>query len=442
MLDGLAEHCAEALRVHGCPSVSVAVAERGEVVLAEAYGPADVAAGIPATPGTAYALASVTKAVTAVAVCLAADDGLLDLDEPVPGGRRPAAPTVRQLLQHRGGFGAHYDFHYDDGEPPIDAEPYAAPFREPGVAFEYANLGYRALGQLLESATGRSLAEFVRERVSEPLGLTDWHLGPSYPGPAPVAVKYTVDGRAYPARCATNHPGATEGWATATDLVRFAQGYGSLLKPETAAAVRAALPLNARLGYGLGWVVSNGDGPVVQSHGGGMGGVAAMLATVPGQRLSVAVLTNSTAKAARDAVVEHVLTALVPEFTADLISPVIDDPARPVDLPPGRWTGTVGTPEGRLPLTLELLADHTAVLRLSSGERATAPATATRAYDLRAAFPLQLPTTDARLAGPELGLELRLDQGRLTGAARAFKNGDATGLLGSFLSHPCTLHPA
>ncbi|GAA1169972.1 CubicO group peptidase (beta-lactamase class C family) [Kitasatospora gansuensis] len=441
MLDGLADHCAEALRAHGCPSVSVAVASHGEVVLAEAYGLADVAAGVPATPGTAYGLASATKPVTATAVCLAADDGLLDLDAPVPGSHRWPAPTVRQLLQHRGGFAAHYDFHYGEGAGPIDADHYAVLFREPGSGFEYANLGYQALGRLLEEVTGRSLAEFVRERVTEPLGLTGWHLGPSWPGPTPAAVRYTPDGRAYPGRCATSHPGATEGWATATDLARFGQDYERLLKPETLAAVRAGLPLNPHLGYGLGWCVSSGDGPVVQSHGGGMGGVAAMLATVPEQRLSVAVLTNSTDKAARDSIVRYVLTALVPGYTDERIAPVTEDPARPMDLPPGRWTGTVGTPEGELPLTVEILPDRTVQLRLSDGQQATAPATASRAYDLRAHFPLQLPTADARIGSPQLGLELRLDQGRLTGAARTFKNGDGEGLLGNFLSHPCELRP-
>ncbi|KFF99158.1 hypothetical protein IQ62_20570 [Streptomyces scabiei] len=111
MLEGLGEYCVEALEKHGCPSVSVAVVEQGEVVLAEAYGLADVVAGRPATSGTAYSLASITKPITATAVCVAADEGLLELDMAIPGDYRWPAPTARQLLQHRGGFGAHYDFH-------------------------------------------------------------------------------------------------------------------------------------------------------------------------------------------------------------------------------------------------------------------------------------------------------------------------------------------
>lgn len=280
---GLAGRCAGAMARHGCPSVSVAVVRRGELVLAAAHGLADVATGRPATPDTPYAIASITKPMTATAVCLAADRGLLDLDAPVPGPE-PAAwpplgpwrpPTARELLRHRGGLAAHYDFRYDPAEPPLDVSFHERPYREPGTAFQYANLGYRRLGLLLEAATGTALADFLAAEVFAPLGMTGAHLGPTYPGPA--ATRYTVDGRAYPRFTDTSHPEATLGWATAPELALFAASYHRLLKPATAAATVDALPVNDHLGYGLGWCVSRGGGPVVRSHGGGMGGVAALV---------------------------------------------------------------------------------------------------------------------------------------------------------------------
>ncbi|MEU6663322.1 serine hydrolase domain-containing protein [Streptomyces sp. NPDC046821] len=431
MLNDLETLCVEAMDRYGCPSVSVAVAERGEVVLAGAYGLADIAAGTPATPGTPYALASVTKPLTAVAVCVAADAGLIDLDAPGPLGATP-----RQLLRHRGGLGAHYDFHYGEtGAPAIDAERYTRLYREPGSGFEYANLGYRLLGRLLEQATGQDLATYVHERVTEPLGLGGLRIAPARPG---AATRYTSDGRPYPDVLRTSHPGATLGWATASELARFAGSWPRLLKPDTAAAMTDAVPIGEHLGYGLGWCVSLGAGPLLVSHGGGMGGVAAMVAAAPERALSVAVLTNTTTKAARDAVVNHVLGELVPGYAPERITPSFAAPARPLTLPQGEWAGRIETPEGDVSVRLRILAQGQAELRIGA-TTATADATATDTLALRATFPLQLPTADAHIAGPLLGLELCLLEGELTGRALAYKNGDSEGHLGNLLSHACTL---
>ncbi|MBU7598347.1 beta-lactamase family protein [Streptomyces sp. P38-E01] len=463
---GLDAHCARILTEHGCASLSLAVARGDELVLTRAYGFADTAARRPATPETVYGLASVTKAFTATAVQLAAFDGSLDLDVPVPAGfaqgdadtdaEAPALPTARQLLRHRGGFPTYYDFHYDarrdPGPLPIECDRYRALRRRPGAEFEYSNLGYRELGRLLETATGRSLGDLLHERIAEPLGLTGFRFGPTPGSPAPgsptpdrpaadgVAGRYTVDGRAY-GSCHTNHPAATAAWATAGDVALFARNASSLLGSAAADAHDDALPINDRLGYGLGRVVSHGPGPVVHSHGGGMGGVAAMMVDVPEHELSVAVLTNSTGKAARDAVLDLLMAHLVPGFDRELVSPVTEF-ERPMALAEGAWAGAIDTVEGSVALSATMTAGQQVRLRLGDLPPVTVPATATNRCDLRAVAPLQLPTVDARLNSPSLGLELQLCDGDLTGRAVAYKNGDREGHLGSFLPHACTLGPA
>ncbi|MFJ1753308.1 serine hydrolase domain-containing protein [Kitasatospora sp. NPDC088134] len=444
-LDGLDAFCEQALAEHGCASVSVAVVDDERTVLARAYGLADVAAGRAATPGTVYGLASATKPFTALAVGLAADAGLLDLDAPLPGRYRFGAPTARQLARHRGGFPAYYDFHYPetaDGAPPVDVTRYAEQVRAPGGAFEYSNLGYRELGLLLERVTGRPAAGYLRERIAGPLGLDSFSLGPAPTGAGPVATRYTADGRAYPV-CRTSHPVAGAGWATAADLARFARHGAGLLAPDTAAALYDAPPIPGRLGYGLGRVVQRtADGEVMASHGGGMGGVAAMLIDLPARGLSAAVLANSTNKAARDAVVGRLMAALAPGFdTAAHLAPV-DDPALPFALAPGRWSGAVATAEGDVPLRLAVLADGRVEVALAGHPPLTVPAAAGAHRDVRLTAPLQLPTADARPNSPALGLELRAEDGVLTGRAVAFKPGDRTGLLGPYLVHSCTLRPA
>lgn len=189
----------------------------------------------------------------------------------------------------------------------------------------------------------------------DPLGLHACGLGPD--GAEPVATRYSIDGRGYPAELSTSHPGATLGRATASELALFAHRYDTLLNPSTAAATRDAAPISDHVGYGLGWCVSRGTGPLILSHGGGMGGVATMVVTAPERALSVAVLTNSTGKAARNAIVDHVLRAALPGYRPAAIGPASTAPVRPVTPAVGDWAGAVTTPAGSMPISLRVDPD-------------------------------------------------------------------------------------
>jgi CubicO group peptidase (beta-lactamase class C family) len=108
----------------------------------------------------AVLLASVSKPVTALAVLVAAEEGVLDLDEPAG----PPGSTVRHLLAHASGL-------------PFDGD---VPIGPPGRRRIYSNEGFRVLGEHLERRSGIPFAEYVREAVCAPLDLA---LDPSgHPG--------------------------------------------------------------------------------------------------------------------------------------------------------------------------------------------------------------------------------------------------------------------
>jgi CubicO group peptidase (beta-lactamase class C family) len=94
--------------------------------------------------------ASVTKLATACAVLVAAEEGILDLDEPAG----PRGSTVRHLLAHASGLG------FDPG-PPI---------ARPGERRIYSNAGYELLGALLEERSSMAFADYLRSAVLEPVG--------------------------------------------------------------------------------------------------------------------------------------------------------------------------------------------------------------------------------------------------------------------------------
>jgi CubicO group peptidase (beta-lactamase class C family) len=108
----------------------------------------------------AVRLASVSKPVAALATLVAAEEGVVDLDEPAG----PPGSTVRHLLAHASGL-------------PFEGERPIAP---PGRRRIYSNEGFRVLGEHLAARAEMAFAEYVRAAVCDPLGL---RLDPSgHPG--------------------------------------------------------------------------------------------------------------------------------------------------------------------------------------------------------------------------------------------------------------------
>lgn len=99
-----------------------------------------------------FALASVTKLLTALAVLVAVEEGTVDLDEPAG----PPGATVRHLLAHAAGY-------------PFEG---STPVAEPGRKRIYSNTAYEVLAEHLASAAGMPFGEYLAGAVLEPLGLS------------------------------------------------------------------------------------------------------------------------------------------------------------------------------------------------------------------------------------------------------------------------------
>lgn len=112
-------------------------------------------AGVLAIRGPAarrFAWASVTKLLSAGAVLVAAEEGIVELDEPAG----PKGSTVRHLLAHASGL------------PPERGVPLA----RPGERRIYSNAGYELLGRIVEERAEMPFAEYVRRALLDPLGMT------------------------------------------------------------------------------------------------------------------------------------------------------------------------------------------------------------------------------------------------------------------------------
>jgi CubicO group peptidase (beta-lactamase class C family) len=148
-------------------------------------GLADRIAGKPWQDNTIVCVFSSTKGVTAIGANLAIERGLLDPDAPVSkywpefAANGKDAVTVRQVLSHRAGLPLVEDeLTLDEAlrwEPVVEALAAQAPIWEPGSRHGYHMRTYGWLvGEILRRVTGRSPGTYLREDVTEPLGVDFW----------------------------------------------------------------------------------------------------------------------------------------------------------------------------------------------------------------------------------------------------------------------------
>jgi N-acyl-D-amino-acid deacylase len=252
-LESVDEVVVETMRRQGIPGASLAVARNGALVLAKGYGWADLEAQVPAGRDTLFALASVSKSLTAATILKLVETGRLDLDarafellagiQPLPGDRvdpRINRITVRHLLYHAGGWDRA-----KSGDPNGFSQRVAARMNvplpigprqlarfmlgwpldfEPGTQSRYSNFGYIVLGLVIEKAAGLPYEQAVRETTIVPLGLAKTRLnrlrGSGY---LPrESHRYGPDGREDREGGHLLITMASGGWlATSSDMVRF-----------------------------------------------------------------------------------------------------------------------------------------------------------------------------------------------------------------------------
>lgn len=258
------------------PAAGFAVARRGHLVYAGTWGTARGDPPTPTAPTTHFAVASVTKPLTATAVMVLVDEGRLHLDAPVAtyvrefAARENGAITLRHLLTHTSGL--------DDAamprEPARTPEEHMArifalaPRFAPGVHYAYCNAGYRVLGEVVGRVTGAPHERFFAERVLMPLGMRDSYLRPDPSLLARVASVEREPGGLLRGMCAS---GSTAGglFSTVTDIVRLGQLFldggaamgGRILTRATVEAMTrdqaygATDALGKPVAQGLGWML-------------------------------------------------------------------------------------------------------------------------------------------------------------------------------------------
>jgi CubicO group peptidase (beta-lactamase class C family) len=181
-------YLSEQVKTAGIPGLAVAVVRDGDVVFSRAYGVCKLGTDEKLTPNHIFHFASVSKPFVATAIVQLAERGKLELDDPVVkhlpyfrlADERYRDVTIRQMLNHTAGMPDVEDYEWD--RPQFDdeaAERYVRSMSAerllwaPGSSFEYSNMAFDALGDLIAKVSGVSFEEYIRINILEPIGMVD-----------------------------------------------------------------------------------------------------------------------------------------------------------------------------------------------------------------------------------------------------------------------------
>ena len=301
----------------------------GRPVFEYAGGLAHRGLGVPVTRGSRFAVASVTKMVTAIAALRLVDRGELRLDQPVtellPPDRRPQAVTpgltLHHLLSHTSGLADYHDD--EDGSltsftsnwdrvptyhvrGPADMLPLFADLpavAPPGDRQQYTDANFILVGLVLEQVAGRPYGEVVADEVFGPAGMTDTGIEALDDDPPRLATGYLMSDGPYETWRSNIFSVTANGMpdggmiTTAPDMARLVDALlgGRLLQPATLAAMTSPQgPPSTELeqyGYGC-WLVVEDGRVTILGHDGGDPGVSARVSHYVADATTVVVICN------------------------------------------------------------------------------------------------------------------------------------------------------
>ena len=290
------------------PGLSLAVLQDGKPVKLQGYGVANLELGTPAAPETAYQIGSVSKQFIAAAVVLLAADGKFGLDDPVAKFLDDAPATwrsitVRHLLTHTGGLVRETPGPQLKAQTEIDAirAAYATPLSfAPGEKWQYSNLGYFVLAEIISRAAQTAWPRYLQERIFGPLGM--------------IATRTTTVEELVPQRAGGYHwmddqhyrnapivPGVRPSGAFLSSVADLAKWDAALYSNTVFSASQRELiwtPVKLNDGsekpYGFGWEVGQIGRHRQVKHAGTMLGFRSQILRFPDDGLTVVVLANAT----------------------------------------------------------------------------------------------------------------------------------------------------
>ena len=332
---------AEMQRQH-IPGTSIAVLKDGKIMKAEGYGLANVELNVPARPETVYKIGSVSKQLIATGIMILIQDGKLSLDDKISKFLEDAPDTwkeitVRHLLTHTSGLvreAPGFDPLKIQDDADVIKTAYPLPLRfAPGEKWEYCNVGYFSLAEIIRKVSGKPWGDYLTERLFLPL-----EMNATRTTTMTEIVQNRANGYVWRDRKLQNastyfalRPSGAF-LSSVLDLAKWdaALYADKILKQSTLSQVWTPVRLNsgATHPYGFGWELSTVGGHKLVHHGGSLPGFRAQISRFVDDKLSVVVLTNgdnADPNLIALGIAALYIPGLIPERTVAKIDPKILD---------------------------------------------------------------------------------------------------------------------
>lgn len=296
---------AEMQRQH-LPGLSLVVIKDQKIVKLQGYGLANIELNVPATPETVYKIGSVSKQFIATGIMLLVQDGKLSLDDNIGKYLEGTPETwnpikIRHLLTHTSGLvreAPGFDPLKIQADADVIKTAYSLPLRfAPGEKYEYCNVGYFSLAEIIRKVSGKPWGEYLGERLFKPLGMNSTRTTDMRDLVTNRANGYAWrDGKFQNAAIyfALRPSGAF--LSTVVDLAKWEAALATEKVLKKAVLDQMWTPVKLNSGkteaYGFGWQMDDVRGHKLVNHGGSLPGFRAQYARFVDDRVTVIVLTN------------------------------------------------------------------------------------------------------------------------------------------------------
>jgi D-alanyl-D-alanine carboxypeptidase len=292
----------------------VAVGEVGKPPVVHGYGFGNLEWQAETTSDTVFRVGSITKQFASACILLLAEQNKLTLDDKLskyfPDYPRGDEVTIRQLLSHTSGV---HDYP-GRTERAIVRTGISVPDMvkhlgglgydfTPGADFAYSNTGYFLIGAIIEKVSGQTFREFAKERLFQPLGLSQTAVDLNEDVVPHRATGYERD-RNKPGtyvNAVYSHmsvPGAAGALrSTAADLIKWTEALhgGRVLSAGSYKEMTTAIRVHEKkdVNYGLGLWLKPEQGHPLISHNGGIDGFESSLIYLPERKMTLVILSNT-----------------------------------------------------------------------------------------------------------------------------------------------------